>query len=133
MYGPPVKTVITDHQAQHQHRTHQHKGRHPLAGFDRCFDKVENVVVYSQCGSAGPIKLELPEIKGELKFSDQVKWPSKIYSPGVMGPYSFGANCPKEIMDILSPVSELEYPGYAESWKTPQGGFTLKSPRIGFW
>jgi hypothetical protein len=35
------------------------------------------------------IKIELPEISGELEMSEQVRWPSSWYSPGVMGPYSF--------------------------------------------
>ncbi len=39
--------------------------------------------------SENKIRLNLPEVKGELYFSDNVKWPKKWYSPGVMGPYSF--------------------------------------------
>lgn len=39
--------------------------------------------------SATAIRLDLPIIKGELRFSDLVKWPSRWYSPGIMGPYSF--------------------------------------------
>jgi len=39
--------------------------------------------------SENKIRLNLPEITGELYFSDNVKWPKKWYSPGVMGPYSF--------------------------------------------
>ncbi|RXP60881.1 hypothetical protein EC396_04300 [Lutibacter sp. HS1-25] len=35
------------------------------------------------------IQLDLPEIKGELRFKKLVKWPSKWYSPGIMGPFSF--------------------------------------------
>lgn len=34
-------------------------------------------------------ELNLPDIQGELSFSDQVPWPSTWYSPGIMGPYSF--------------------------------------------
>jgi len=39
--------------------------------------------------SENKIRLNLPEITGELHFSENVKWPKKWYSPGVMGPYSF--------------------------------------------
>jgi len=39
--------------------------------------------------SADSIKLSLLEISGELKFSGMVPWPKKLYSPGIMGPYSF--------------------------------------------
>ncbi|HPS86129.1 MAG TPA: tocopherol cyclase family protein [Spirochaetota bacterium] len=35
------------------------------------------------------IRLNLPEVSGELYFSDNVVWPKHWYSPGVMGPYSF--------------------------------------------
>jgi hypothetical protein len=35
------------------------------------------------------MRLDLPEIKGALSFVNQVKWPNKWYSPGIMGPYSF--------------------------------------------
>ncbi len=35
------------------------------------------------------IRLDLPDIKGNLSFNNQVPWPSKWYSPGIMGPFSF--------------------------------------------
>lgn len=35
------------------------------------------------------IKLNLPAIKGELSFENQVPWPTSWRSPGIMGPYSF--------------------------------------------
>lgn len=35
------------------------------------------------------VKLNLPEIKGELKFSNQFPWPKTLLSPGIMGPYTF--------------------------------------------
>lgn len=35
------------------------------------------------------ILLNLPTIKGELKFKNTVPWPNYWYSPGIMGPYSF--------------------------------------------
>ena len=34
-------------------------------------------------------KLNLPNIKGELIFKQQVPWPSSWFSPGIMGPFSF--------------------------------------------
>jgi len=35
------------------------------------------------------INLNLPGLKGELLFSDTVRWPSNWYSPGIMGPFTF--------------------------------------------
>lgn len=35
------------------------------------------------------IKLDLPTVKGELKFSGTIPWPKPFYSPGIMGPYAF--------------------------------------------
>jgi tocopherol cyclase len=35
------------------------------------------------------LSLDLPGIKGELRFADRVPWPSRWYSPGIMGPFSF--------------------------------------------
>ena len=35
------------------------------------------------------LKLDLPDLKGELELTDPVKWPSSWYSPGIMGPFSF--------------------------------------------
>ncbi len=39
--------------------------------------------------SASQIKLNHPELKGELHFKNQVGWPKPWYSPGIMGPFSF--------------------------------------------
>ncbi len=39
--------------------------------------------------SAEEMVLDLPDIKGHLRFENQTPWPSKWYSPGIMGPYSF--------------------------------------------
>jgi len=35
------------------------------------------------------IFLDLPSIKGQLRFENQVPWPTSWNSPGIMGPYSF--------------------------------------------
>jgi tocopherol cyclase len=34
-------------------------------------------------------KINLPQIRGEVVFSNTVKWPKSWYSPGIMGPFSF--------------------------------------------
>jgi tocopherol cyclase len=39
--------------------------------------------------SGDSLILDLPELKGELRFEGLVRWPSRWYSPGIMGPYSF--------------------------------------------
>lgn len=35
------------------------------------------------------IKVQLPDWKAELNFTGQVPWPSPLWSPGIMGPFSF--------------------------------------------
>ena len=35
------------------------------------------------------IVLDLPDLKGTLKFSGNIPWPKPFYSPGIMGPYAF--------------------------------------------
>jgi len=39
--------------------------------------------------SACSMTLDLPDARGTLHFSDTVPWPSRWYSPGIMGPYTF--------------------------------------------
>lgn len=39
--------------------------------------------------TSSKIILDLENIKGELSFENQVPWPAKFYSPGIMGPYAF--------------------------------------------
>lgn len=39
--------------------------------------------------SSNSIKLDIEELEGELHFSNNVPWPKFIWSPGIMGPYSF--------------------------------------------
>ena len=39
--------------------------------------------------SAERIRLDLPELSGELHFSGLTGWPKPFYSPGIMGPYAF--------------------------------------------
>jgi len=35
------------------------------------------------------LKLNLPTIKADLQFKQMKPWPSSVYSPGIMGPFSF--------------------------------------------
>ncbi|MCD6597487.1 MAG: hypothetical protein J7L04_07360 [Bacteroidales bacterium] len=39
--------------------------------------------------SSKKIQLDLPAVKGELSFKNQLTWPNSWYSPGIMGPYAF--------------------------------------------
>jgi len=39
--------------------------------------------------SENHIKLDLPDVKGELNFTGNIPWPKPFYSPGIMGPYAF--------------------------------------------
>jgi tocopherol cyclase len=39
--------------------------------------------------SRDEISLDLPNIKGDLKFKNLSPWSNSVFSPGIMGPYSF--------------------------------------------
>ena len=39
--------------------------------------------------SSNSIKLDIEQLRGELRFSNKVPWPKSLWSPGIMGPYSF--------------------------------------------
>ena len=39
--------------------------------------------------SINDIQLNLSSVQGKLRFSEQIPWPNQLYSPGIMGPYSF--------------------------------------------
>ena len=39
--------------------------------------------------SSSLFKLDLPDVKGEIHFSAFDKWPGSIFSPGLMGPYTW--------------------------------------------
>lgn len=45
--------------------------------------------IQDNCFSEKKLRINLPEIKGELRFSGNIPWPNKWYSPGIMGPYTF--------------------------------------------
>lgn len=51
--------------------------------------KTFRVVIASNSFSEKHLRLDLPEVKGELLFSGNVPWPKPFYSPGIMGPYAF--------------------------------------------
>ena len=48
-----------------------------------------NITIQNNSFSLQSFQLDLPELKGELHFTNQVPWPNRWYSPGIMGPYSF--------------------------------------------
>lgn len=39
--------------------------------------------------SESHLTLDLPDIKGTLRFEGNIGWPKPFYSPGIMGPYAF--------------------------------------------
>jgi hypothetical protein len=39
--------------------------------------------------SGNKLKVNLPDLKGELSFSGNIPWPNNWYSPGIMGPFTF--------------------------------------------
>lgn len=52
-------------------------------------DKKFELSIENNYFSAEGIRLDLPNATGSLKFSGVVPWPSRWYSPGIMGPYTF--------------------------------------------
>ena len=52
-------------------------------------DRSFNISIGENTFSEKFIVLDLPEISGRLEFSGNVPWPKPMYSPGIMGPYTF--------------------------------------------
>ena len=59
-----------------------------IANFSTVHDKFE-VSIDNNYFSATSLELNLPEIHGNLSFSNQVLWPNSWLSPGIMGPFAF--------------------------------------------
>jgi hypothetical protein len=47
------------------------------------------VDIESNSFSENRLRLDLPDVKGELNFTGNIPWPKPFYSPGIMGPYAF--------------------------------------------
>lgn len=60
----------------------------PFEDFHPGLNKMEFNIQNNQFGQSG-IKLDLPSLKGEIYFDEQVKWPVSIRSPGIMGPFAY--------------------------------------------
>jgi len=70
------------------------------------------------------ISLDLPELKGELTFSETVAWPNRWYSPGIMGPYSFlpFMECYHGIVSMDHSISgQLEVYGKSTDFESGRG------------
>lgn len=48
-----------------------------------------NISIESNNLTLSSITLSLPELRGTLYFKNMILWPSRWYSPGIMGPFSF--------------------------------------------
>lgn len=48
-----------------------------------------NLEIGANSFSENHLHLNLPGLQGRLLFENNVPWPKKIYSPGIMGPYAF--------------------------------------------
>lgn len=59
-----------------------------FSAFTPATDRFE-VTIQDNYFSEKRMKINLPELSGELQFSGNVPWPNSWYSPGIMGPYSF--------------------------------------------
>ena len=67
----------------------------------------------------GIIRLDLPDVKGQLTFQHQVPWPNNWYSPGIMGPFS------------IVPFMEC-YHGILSMDHTIQGQLSIKGEPVDF-
>lgn len=52
--------------------------------------------------SLNRIKVQLPELQGQIHFTEHALWPKKIYQPGIMGWYSFvpGMECYHQVISL---------------------------------
>lgn len=48
-----------------------------------------NITIQNNHFSEKALDINLPELKGQLNFKNNVPWPKPFYSPGIMGPYAF--------------------------------------------
>ncbi|MFZ9661426.1 MAG: hypothetical protein ACO29O_06055, partial [Chitinophagaceae bacterium] len=48
-----------------------------------------HVEIQNNIFNKNTLQLNLPEAHGVLKFKDQFPWPKSIFSPGIMGPFTF--------------------------------------------
>lgn len=62
--------------------------RFPIENFLAVADRFE-VAIGDNHFSAEGITLALQNLSGTLRFSGQVPWPKRLYSPGIMGPFTF--------------------------------------------
>ena len=51
--------------------------------------KIHHVIISKNFFKSDYISLKLPEIEGELFFKNLTPWSNSIFSPGIMGPFSF--------------------------------------------
>jgi tocopherol cyclase len=74
--------------------------------------------------SADSIKVSLPQTSGELNFTEMFLWPKKIYSPGIMGPYSFAPfmECNHGIISMNHKIEgSLQIKGKTENFTKGRG------------
>ncbi len=62
--------------------------RFPIADFSSAQNAFDITLGRSHFSSQH-ISLDLPDVKGEIRFKSITPWPDKWYAPGIMGPYSF--------------------------------------------
>lgn len=48
-----------------------------------------SIAIDNNSFSENHLKVDLPELKGTLSFSNTIPWPKPWYSPGIMGPFAF--------------------------------------------
>lgn len=57
--------------------------------FFRAYEHRFKVKIQENSFSMNRIKLQIPDIKGQVHFSEHFGWPKKPWAPGIMGWYSF--------------------------------------------
>lgn len=74
--------------------------------------------------SESSVSLDLPELKGCLRFFGNVPWPKPWYSPGIMGPYAFVPfmECYHGIVSMDHSIEgQIEYNGEAVDFNGGRG------------
>lgn len=74
--------------------------------------------------NSSSISLRLPELEGELQFTNQSPWPSSFLSPGIMGPFAFVPlmECYHGIVSMDHSISgSLQYRGKSISFDKGRG------------
>ncbi len=94
------------------------------AGLFKPLPKKFYVEIDQNSFSAEELKLDIPGLKGRLRFNGITGWPKPFYSPGIMGPYAFAPflECYHGIVSMDHSISgSLELDGEPISFDNGRG------------